>query len=77
MISPKTKELLEAINTSPYGRALKEYLDEELARIDTVKGISSLDEALGREKAVDIINKIFYFVLKETKEVDKSKTSYR
>jgi hypothetical protein len=76
MISPEARKLLEELGKTNFGQALREFLDDELKSIDTVDGVTTLDEALGRDKAVKLIRKIFSFLDKD-KKVDKPRTSYR
>jgi len=75
MITPQYREILNGISTTQYGRALQEYLEEELNKIDTVVGVKSLEEVIGRQHAVDLIKKIFAFT-KEQKVDTKSKNQY-
>lgn len=62
MILPGDTLLLEELGKNNHGRALRAYLEDELRKIDTVKGVTTLDEALAREKAVLIIEKLFAFM---------------
>ncbi len=75
MISPEHKKLLEDLNKTPYGGALKAFLFEELTIIKDVRNAKSWDEAVGNQRATAIIEKLFDF-LEERKSVTPKKNSY-
>lgn len=76
MIKPETKKILEDLGRTNFGQALRELLRQELDKLDTVKGVTSLEEALGREKAVKTIEQVFSF-LDGKPGVDKTKNQYQ
>lgn len=69
MNKEERKKLLSELSKSPQGKALADFLDEELAKLDSVKGVTSLDEALGRGKAVEIIERLFSFMERRNPQV--------
>ena len=75
MISPESLKLLQTIKTSPYGKALQEYLDEQYNIINDVKACKSFDEVLGRKYALEAMEKLFGF-MQEKKTVIKSNNVY-
>jgi hypothetical protein len=75
MIAPQYKEVLDMLYQTPQGKALREYLEEERKKIDTVKDVTSLEEVLGRKHALELIDKIFGF-LKEKKIDSPSRNQY-
>ena len=75
MISPQSKELLESMSKTQYGKAIQEFLDEELLKLNNVKTIDTFDDALGRKKAVEIIDKLFMFI-REKKLDNQEKSRY-
>jgi hypothetical protein len=76
MISPETRRLLEDLGKSPYSRAIQDFLDDELANIDTVRGVKSLEESLGREIALNLVERLFSFMKRPNPQRSKNKTSY-
>lgn len=78
MVKPEHLKLLEELPKTAYGKALAAYLDDELSSIDTVAGAKNakLEELIGRELAVDLINKIFYFLGRRNPQVAKKKVNY-
>lgn len=77
MINPETRKLLEQMSSGPYGRALSEYLYEEMKEIRDVEKVESWEDALANKKVVKIVNKLFSFLEKKTVEVDKPKNQYK
>lgn len=75
-MSPEDRKLLIGLDKSAFGRVLRDYLNGELKKIDTVKGVKTIEEALGREKAVDIVVKLFSFMSGVPDKVDKKPTKY-
>lgn len=77
-MKPESKKLLEELPRTTYGKALQEYLDEEVAKIDTVKGAKGLshDQLVGREIALEIVEKLFYFMGQANPQPGKGKISY-
>lgn len=74
-MQPDRKKLLSDLNNTAYGAALREYLNEELTKIDTVKGVTTLDEAIGRKHAVELVEKLFAF-MESKQEVKKGNNQY-
>lgn len=75
MISKESRKLLSELARLNYGKALKELLEEERARLNNVKHCTSWEDTLGRKHAVVVIDRIFDW-LKETPPLDKSKNRY-
>lgn len=71
MLKPETKQILEGVNATPFGRALREFLDEEMKKIESVKGCKSEAEMFGKQIAVDLIEKLFSFM--KPQDIVKSK----
>lgn len=66
MISPDNKKLLNDLSHTNFGRALKEYLEDEVKKLDSVseipEGADFETEARANKKAVKIIRKLFDFM---------------
>lgn len=75
MLNPQYRELIEGMNKTSQGKALQEFLNEEVLKLNDVRNIETLEEVLGRKRAIEIIDKIFGF-LKEKKIDGQSRTSY-
>lgn len=60
------KKILDELKSSPFGKVLSLYLEEELSKIDSVKGIKSLEEVYGKQYAIDLVEKLFHFLKRET-----------
>jgi DNA topoisomerase IA len=75
MITPENKKLLEQLKTSPYGRALNEYLQENLQEILDIRSTKSWEETLGRQFAAKVITDLFS-MMEEKPLVDKKKNMY-
>ena len=56
------KKILAEIKNSPFGRVLAIYLEEEIGKIESVKGVKTLDEALGKQYALNLVEKLFNFL---------------
>lgn len=76
MNKEERQKLLEELSKLSYARALEDLLDEEMAKIDTVDNITSLEEAIGRQRAKETINRVFAFLIKRNPQGVKKKTSY-
>lgn len=72
------KKHLEELKNTPYGKALLSFLEEEISNIDTVKGarLLSKEEMIGREIALEILEKLFYFMEKNNPQGVKRKVTY-
>lgn len=62
MISPGAKELLSQMHTTPYARALREYLETEIEQLNDVSTAETWEETLGRKYTVKALRKLFYFI---------------
>lgn len=69
-------KLLKEGAKSPFARALEELLDEEMAKINTVDGIETLDEAIGRQKAKRVLEVIFSFMGRANPQSPLKKENY-
>lgn len=74
MTEPHLK-LLEEMKDSPYAKALSAFVQEEIDKINTVKGIKTLEEALGKEYAVNLLEKMFNFLNRKNSTNDKNQYS--
>lgn len=73
MITPETREQLQGLNGTSYGKALKDYLNEELGEIQNLQTIKSWEETLGRQYAEKVILKLLAIMEKEnTKGLSKN-----
>ena len=75
MITPQHKEILDTMALTPQGRAIAEFIEEEKRRLNDVTTIDTLEEVLGRKRAIEILNKLFAFV-REKKIDSSSKNQY-
>jgi hypothetical protein len=75
MISPESRKLLEELGKTQFGRALIEYLNDEMEEIADVRNSKTWEETLGRQIALGVIDKLFTFMV-ERNVVDKSKNRY-
>lgn len=67
------RKLLEEMFQSPYGVALKAFLDEEMKELTDVKNCKSWEDTLGRQHAEGIINKLFSFIKGHEKPNNKTR----
>ena len=56
------RKLLDEMFQSPYGAALKAYLDEELKDLTDVKNCKSWEDTLARQYAEGVVHKLFSFI---------------
>ncbi len=75
MINPESKKLLQGMSKTQYGKALKDFLDEEVSDIGDITKVESWEETLGRKYALKLIKKLFSF-LEEKTVASKSKSTY-
>jgi len=75
MISPQNRALLETLPSSAHGRALQEYLEEEIQSIGDISSCQSWDETLGRKHAIKLLKGILFFY-EEKKSKPKSPSQY-
>jgi hypothetical protein len=59
MITAENKQLLEQLKNSPYGRALEDYLKQNLGEILDIRTSKSWEETLGRQFAAKLIEDLF------------------
>lgn len=72
------QDKLEQLAKSAFCEPLLEYIAEETKKLDTVKGITSFEDASARSKAVDTLDIIFKFLTRKSKpEEDVGKNEYR
>lgn len=74
-MNPEHKKLLEELSRTSYGRALSELLNRELAELKDVKNATSWEDTLGRKHAVEILERILYF-MEEKPKANQNKTSF-
>ena len=65
----KYLDTIKELKDNHFGIALKEYLKEEYRKIDTVKGVKTLEESRGREIALEVLDRLFKFL--DNEEVKK------
>lgn len=75
MPKEERKKLLSELSKLNYGRALGDYLDEELERLRDEK-YDTLDKYHGREIAEDILNNIFVFLERRNPQKNTRKVNY-
>jgi hypothetical protein len=74
-MKPESKKLLQEMSKSPYGRALEEFIEEQLEIINDVSTCTSWDEVLGRKETAKSLKKLMSFIT--TKEIpEKIKSQY-
>lgn len=73
MSKEERQKLLAELSRTNMGRALQDLIEEELSKIDTVKGVKSLEEALGRELATESLERIFSFLDKPNPQAPRNK----
>ena len=62
-MNEKIKQIIQVdLPNSHFGKALEEYLAEEIERMVDVTTAKDWNEVLGRQEAVKIIKKIFRFL---------------
>jgi hypothetical protein len=76
MIDPKAKEVLEQINSTPYGKALQEFLDDQLTELNDVTKCTSWDDTLGRKYAVGVIENLFNLIKVKKTPPQNNKNNY-
>lgn len=74
-ISPQDKQLLVELTRSPYGKALKAFLEDELNTIGDITTCTTWEETLGRKLSIQTIKKLFYF-MEEKKPTTTQKARY-
>lgn len=70
----ESKQLLEGLRLTNYGKALKELLDEKYEELNNVKSCTSWEDTKARTYALDIIDDIFSFM--KEKNTSQNKTRY-
>jgi hypothetical protein len=56
------KSKLLELGKSPYANTLKAFLNEKLSEIDSVDGVTTLEEVLGKQHAKKLIKGLFSFL---------------
>lgn len=74
MINPEVRKILEGVNATPFGRALKEFLDDEMVRLNDVSACTSWEDVLGRKQAIKTIQSLFSF-MKSPTDTEKNTTN--
>ncbi len=62
-------ELLKSLANSLQGEALKDYLEEILDDVNSIAGISSVEEMIGRQISYKYLKEVIKFLYKEEKKV--------
>ncbi len=75
-IKPETKELLEQMAKTQYGRALMEFLDENYSEIGNIMETKSWEETLGRQFALNVLKDLFYFMEEKKKGPEQKPNQY-
>lgn len=75
MLSKESRQLLEELDKTQYGRALREFVDDELAALSDVENCESWDDTLGRKHAVRILRRLFSF-MQERKTIKRDPNTY-
>lgn len=76
MITPENKKLLEELNRSQYGYALKTYLNEKYAEIGNILDTQTWEETQGRKFALVLLKDLFYFMEEKKNSQEKVKNQY-
>lgn len=74
-LDEQTKTNLEQLPKTPYGMALKIYLEKAKEEINDVKTMDTLDQLLGRKYALKYIDDLFSF-MGEKKIETRGKNQY-
>ena len=69
----ETRETLLGIKNSAYGKAIREFLEENLDKIGDINSCESWEETLGRKYALRLLKDLFSFL--EDKPDKQSKTN--
>lgn len=76
MIKPATKQILESVNATPFGRALQEYLDDQYEILNDVQACESWEDTLGRKHAIKVLENLFAFMRVKGSTQKKSENQY-
>ena len=71
----ETKQILESVNATPFGKALQEFLDDQFEELNNVQACKSWEDTLGRQHAIAIIEKLFSF-MKPNNSANKVQRTY-
>jgi len=63
---------IEEIKNSPYAEPLKDYLEEEIKKMQEIGAIKSLKELQAKQEAEKILRKLFYFLDFKSKKVKRT-----
>lgn len=58
------------------GECLLDYLKEVMEDLDSVQGITKVEEIIGRQEALKICRKIFGFILSKRKKIITKRNQY-
>ena len=75
ILTPEKQKILSEINRTPYGKVLREYLDQALAEIGDINTTQNWEETLGRKFAIKLIKDLFGF-MEEKKDTSVKKNNY-
>jgi hypothetical protein len=76
MLQPNTVKLLEELKNTQYGKALKEFLDENMKEVGDITQIKSWEEAQGRLFALKVLENLFSFIVEKKITKDKPTNQY-
>jgi len=63
---------LKRLKESPDGEILSEYIQEEIDKLDSVKGITTIEETLGKQYAIATLEKMRSFFRKTPPKIGKN-----
>jgi hypothetical protein len=69
IIPDNISETLKQMNQTNFGQALKKVLEQKKEELNDVSTIKTLDELLGRQHAIKLIDDIFNFMQDKKVEV--------
>lgn len=75
MIKPETRQLLVELGKTQYGKALRDFLDEQVKEVGDITKATSWDDTLGRKHFLTFVSKL-YTVLEEKDIAEKSRSQY-
>lgn len=75
-MKPEIKELLLQLPRTSQGQALKVFLDEEFDKINDVTDIKTIEQAIGKQIAMQTLNKIFSFYYEQQQQGGQKKNNY-
>lgn len=75
MIKPEEQKLLQELDKTPFGRAIRSFLEDETANLKDVTQAKNWEDVLGRQHALKIVEHLFSF-MKGKSIVDRPKNLY-